>query len=69
MGRLFNRSLVGGSAHMRRLWKFVDKVAAYRDARVLVTGASSVGMKLVAQAIHVRSARHVLRVQLQQLLR
>ena len=55
--REFNRALVGSSAQMRRLRNLVDKVAAHRDARVLVTGAPGTGKELVAQAIHVRSAR------------
>lgn len=55
--RVFNRALVGESAQMRRLRNLVDKVAAHRDARVLVTGAPGTGKELVAQAIHVRSAR------------
>jgi len=55
--RVFNRVLVGESVQMKNLRSIVDKVAAHRDARVLITGAPGTGKELVAQAIHFRSGR------------
>lgn len=55
--RVFNRMLVGESVQMKSLRNLVDKVAAHRDARVLITGAPGTGKELVAQAIHFRSGR------------
>ena len=57
MERVFNRILVGESEQMKNLRNIVDKVAAHKDARVLILGASGTGKELVAQAIHFRSGR------------
>ncbi len=50
------RGMVGDSAAMRRLCALVHKVAP-RDTTVLVTGESGTGKDLVAQEIHMISAR------------
>ena len=50
------RGMVGDSAAMLRIGALVHKVAA-RDTTVLVTGESGTGKDLVAQEIHMISAR------------
>lgn len=55
--RSFNRALIGESVQMKHLRNIVEKVAAHKNARVLITGAPGTGKELVAQAIHARSLR------------
>ncbi len=50
------RGMVGDSAAMRRTYALVHKVAP-RDTTVLVTGESGTGKDLIAQEIHMISAR------------
>ena len=50
------RELVGGSAAMARVRQLIEQVAA-TDATVLVTGESGTGKELVAEHLHLRSAR------------
>ncbi|MBQ3289812.1 MAG: sigma 54-interacting transcriptional regulator [Kiritimatiellae bacterium] len=57
MGKGFNRMLVAESVQMRKPRALVDKVAAHRDARVLILGTPWTGKELVAQAIHSQSER------------
>ena len=49
-------NLVGESVAMQRVYRFIDRVAP-TDATVLLRGESGTGKELVANAIHVNSAR------------
>lgn len=49
--------MVGQSAGMRRVQRFVERVAR-SDSTVMVYGESGTGKELVARAIHARSRRH-----------
>src|SRR5215475_12819396 len=48
--------MIGRSAEMRRAFEMADRVAA-RDTTVLILGESGTGKDLLAQEMHVRSAR------------
>jgi two-component system, NtrC family, response regulator HydG len=50
------QDLIGNSACMRRLFSFVDQVAAV-DSPILLQGETGTGKELVAKAIHARSNR------------
>ena len=50
------RGMVGGSAAMRRVYQLTEMVAR-TETTVLITGESGTGKDLVAQAIHMISAR------------
>jgi DNA-binding NtrC family response regulator len=49
-------SIVGKSRSMQAVYRFIDQVAPSRST-VLIQGESGTGKELVAQAIHLRSAR------------
>ena len=51
-----DRSLVGRSAAMQRIYAIVAKVAR-SDATVLITGETGTGKELVARAVHLNGAR------------
>jgi transcriptional regulator with GAF, ATPase, and Fis domain len=51
-----DRSLVGRSAAMQRIYEMVAKVAR-ADVTVLITGETGTGKELVARAVHSNSAR------------
>jgi Nif-specific regulatory protein len=48
--------MVGGSAQMREVYQFIERVAA-SDATVLIQGESGTGKELAARAIHKNSPR------------
>jgi len=56
-GRLGIRGMIGDSSAMQRVYELAHMVAK-RDTTVLVTGESGTGKDLIAQAIHLISARH-----------
>jgi len=56
-GRFGIRGMVGDSEPMQRVYELTHMVAK-RDTTVLVTGESGTGKDLIAQAIHLISARH-----------
>jgi len=53
---LDQRELIGDSAAINRIRVLVEQAAA-SDARILITGENGTGKEVVAQAIHLRSAR------------
>jgi transcriptional regulator with GAF, ATPase, and Fis domain len=55
-GKLGLRGIIGESAPMQRVYKMAHLVAP-RDTTVLITGESGTGKDLMAQAIHLLSAR------------
>jgi DNA-binding NtrC family response regulator len=60
---LYDQPLVGDSPGMHRVLDAIEKIAAYPDTTVLITGKSGTGKELVARAIHGLSARREQRFQ------
>ena len=55
--RYGNRELICGSARMKELRSYIDKIAAHPEARVLILGESGTGKETVALQIHTKSPR------------
>ncbi len=51
------RKIIGQSPAMRKVFKFIKKVANADDSGVLITGESGTGKEEIAEAIHYMSAR------------